>query len=128
MAPMLMDQRFRDSIEQSLSAIETERDQFKAERDTYENWRETVANPHIAQQERIAAAARLEAATAREEAKIARELGLFPAEDPNKKPPADPSVSGTFDPKAHTLVTREDFRDGLREICRCRRPRNRHGE
>lgn len=111
LAPMLADQRFRDSIESSVGAVETERDQFKAERDTYENWRETVANPHIANQEKIAAAARLEAATAREEAKIARELGLFP-EDKTPKTPATPDVSGTFDPKAHNLVTREDFESG----------------
>ena len=116
MAPMLTDQRFRDSVERSLNTLETERDQFKAERDTYENWRETVANPHIAQQERIAAEARIDAARAREEAKIARELGLFPAETPGATTPAPPNVSGTFDPKAHNLVTRDDFEKGYAQF------------
>ncbi len=115
MAPMLSDQRFRDSIERSLNTLEAERDDFKGKYETYENWRETVANPHIAEQERIAAAARIDAARAREEAKIARELGLFPNEEP-KVVPAAPSVSGTFNPKDHKLVTEDELQRGYAQF------------
>jgi len=112
MGPMLADQKFRGSMEAHFSRLEAERDDYKGKYETYENWRETVANPHIAQQERIAAEARIDAAKAREEAKIARELGLFPKDDDTKKPPADLSVSGAFNPKDHKLVTEDDLAKG----------------
>lgn len=117
LAPMLSDQRFRDSIERSLGTLEAERDDFKGKFETYENWRETVANPHIAEQERIAAAARIDAARAREEAKIAREMGLFPEDKtPQGTPPAPPSVSGTFNPKDHKLVTEDELQRGYAQF------------
>lgn len=110
MSPLLADSKFRQSMEGYVNRVESERDQFKAERDTYETWREQTANPHIAKQEQIAAAARLESAQLRERLAIVKDLGLLPADEPVI--PATPAVSGTFDPKAHNLVTRDDFDKG----------------
>ncbi len=115
MAPLLADQRFRDSIERSVGNIETERNQFKAERDTYETWREQTANPHIAKQEQIAAAARLESAQLRERLAIVKDLGLLPA-DETPVTPASPAVSGAFNPKDHKLVTEDDLQRGYAQF------------
>lgn len=115
MAPMLADSKFRSSMENHFNGLERERDQFKAERDTYETWRNDTANPHIAKQEQIAAAARLESAQLRERLAIVKDLGLLPPDDAPVKP-ATPDVSGAFDPKAHNLVTREDFDKGYAQF------------
>src|SRR5262249_10244991 len=84
--------------------------------ETWEKWRNETANPAIAEAERVAAAARLEAARFKEEAKIARDYGLLP-EDKGEKTPAPPSVSNPtldkFDPKAHNLLTQDEFKDGV---------------
>lgn len=113
LAPMLTDQRFRSTLEETYSAVETERDTYRAKDAEWERWRTDVANPRIAQTEQEAAMARRRAADFEEQLKIAKDWGLIQAEtDPNKgqpiaeKPPVQSSEQ--FDPKKHNLLTTND--------------------
>lgn len=114
LAPMLADQRFRSSLEESFGEVESQRDTHKAELDKWSGDWLTDANAKISRAEQETIRARREAADTREQLKLAKEWGLMEeGSRPEGVVPASSAVSatpgGVFDPKAHKLVTYDDI-------------------
>jgi hypothetical protein len=75
--PLLSDARFRSTIEDSVGAIASERDQLKAKDEEWMRKLDSEYNPAIARAEQDAKKARLEAAQLREQVEIAKQYGYF---------------------------------------------------
>lgn len=114
MAPMLADQRFRSSMEESYGALETERNTLKGDLDKWSGeWLEG-ANGRIKAAEQETISARRRASDAEEQLKIAKDWGFIEETTrPTGVTPAAPGVSATpgtpFNPKDHKLVTHDDI-------------------
>ncbi len=80
LAPMLADQRFRTSMEQSYGALATERDQLKEKDGKWQQQLDNEWQPRVTKVEQEAIEARRQLAMAQEELKIAKDYGYLPAE------------------------------------------------
>lgn len=112
--PMLADQRFRASMEESFSAVATERDSLKEKDEAWQRQLDEQWQPRVSQTEQQLRDARLQLAEAQERLKIAKDFGYI---DEAKQAEIDAKTAAAkidnrgFDPKNY--VSMEDARKML---------------
>ena len=108
--PLLTDARYRNAVEGEISRLANENTIFKTENEKWSNWHETEGKPTLALYEKDMTDAKAEAASLRERLRLAEANGFAPRRDEQQPPANQPPANAAFDPKAHKLITEDEFK------------------